>query len=304
MNRFLPVFLFLFFSVTVLSAQTTLPNMDLESWTDHGNYEEPSGGVWTTANKIVDLLPLVLSPTTNKTTDAQSGTYAAKIETKTAFGSLAAGVLATGTFDATATPPDNLQMGMPFTGRPSTFTGYFKYTSVSGDSCDIYAILSKWNGSGRDVVGEARYPRIDYSVTTYTAFDTPFTYYSADIPDTISLVFSSSAGGATFAGQVGSTLLVDNIGFDYATGIDDAVSTELAVKVYPNPSSGIVNLSFSKVMTNANVEVFDLQGRMVLTNSINGKHIQLEVSSLPSGIYHYQVKEGTSGLASGNFLKQ
>ena len=51
------IFLFTFY---YSKSQTDLPNRGLEDWTVvhttfSGDYDEPTGGVWTTANKVVQL---------------------------------------------------------------------------------------------------------------------------------------------------------------------------------------------------------------------------------------------------------
>ena len=80
-------------------SQTTLPNMSFDSWTYSTYYNEPSGGVWTTANKAILINPSLFPATTDTTTDAVAGPYAAKMTTKlssTIPAMLLTGTLATG----------------------------------------------------------------------------------------------------------------------------------------------------------------------------------------------------------------
>jgi len=144
MKKTLLFFAALFFT-TLVHAQ--VPNLDLEQWTDFGQYMEPSGD-WTTANKIV-LLTALNPVTTTQTTDAHGGMYAAKIETDEVqfLGTLVSGTLALGQFDQSALPPNNLKQGIPYpyTGELDRFTGWYKFTSVAGDSATGYACFFKYN---------------------------------------------------------------------------------------------------------------------------------------------------------------
>lgn len=288
-------------------AQTTLPNLSLEMWTDFGNYEEPSGGVWTTANKTVDLAPGIVPETTLKSTDAHSGTYAARMVTARwpIVNLLLTGTLATGTFNTTATPPDNLQMGMPFTGRPDKFKGWYKYNAQGGDSCDIYAILSKWNTgtNQRETVGEA-WLRSDQAVTAYTQYDLSFTYTSGDTPDTISIVFASSAAGDQLMGQVGAELFIDEIEFEYATGISQVLMPEAAVKAYPSPAAERVTLEWDKRFTKGAMRIYDVTGKVMAEQPANGMKTEFQVTDWPAGTYHYLLLDGESKMASGTFMVQ
>ncbi len=73
-----------------------------------------------------------------------------------------------------------------------------------------------------------------------------------------------------------------------ATGIVNN-SHRKFVKVFPNPADEYVNLAFNteKVYVNAEVQISDLSGRMVATESVSTKEglIKVDVSTLPAGVY-------------------
>ena len=193
-----------------------LPNMDFEYWTEYTNYEEPSPhGIWATPNKLVDLLPEFYPSVALKTTDASSGNYAVRVITDSVQGlPLLSGTLASGVFEVNlGNPSKSLTRGVPYFSKPSKFQGYYKYFPVDGDSCHVYAQLSYWDESQakRVLVGEARLSNNIMEVDEYTFFDIPFEYYNSMQPDSLSMVFVSSAGGEQFVGGVGSTLFVDDV---------------------------------------------------------------------------------------------
>jgi len=189
---------------------SNLPNGDFENWvlSAQQTYEEPSTGWWATLNPLKNLGG---PETVVKTDDAHTGQYAAKLTTA-AWGQLTIpGILLSGLFDFNA--PNMIIEGRPFTDKPLKFKGYYKYTSVNGDSAAIYANITKYNtlNSIKDTLAEVRLP-IYTSVNQYTAFEIDFTYLLPGItPDSLSIVFASSADGANFNGAIGSTLYIDDI---------------------------------------------------------------------------------------------
>ncbi|MBC7449852.1 MAG: PCMD domain-containing protein [Cytophagales bacterium] len=96
---------------------------------------------------------------------------------------------------------------MPYSDRPTAFNVYYKYISVKGDSCAIYVLLFKYNTvtKTKDTIGRGNFLS-NTSVAVYTPLTIPITYKSAAIPDSITMVFTSSAAGAKFKGYVGSSL--------------------------------------------------------------------------------------------------
>ena len=197
----------------------TMPNMDMERWIQYPNYENPAPHrAWATVNKLVDLNPNLYFATTLKTTDAQHGTYAAKMfSDSVSHLPILSGSVATGVFTVNLEKPlESLITGAPYKSKPSRFKGYFKYQPQQGDSCEIRTTLFKWNKNEhkRVRVGEAIMRRTD-TTTVYTPFDLPFAYFSQDDPDSIEVIFTSSAGGEYFIAKIGSTLYIDNFTFEF-----------------------------------------------------------------------------------------
>ena len=194
-------------------------NTGMEYWTktiqNNISFEEPSGW-WTTLNSLAKLGGPV---TVSKTIDKHSGNYAVKLESKywgdtTAEALLIPGLLTIGKF--IYTEPFIMQGNM-FTSKPSGFKGYYKYTSVNGDSAVIYAKLSRYNPMKQyaDTIAETSFV-IKNTVSNYQLFNLKFDYKIANMqPDSIKIVFVSSGGGENFKGQAGSTLFIDDIGFIY-----------------------------------------------------------------------------------------
>jgi hypothetical protein len=70
------------------------------------------------------------------------------------------------------------------------------------------------------------------------------------------------------------------------------------VGVYPNPANGNITLTSAKVLQNAQVIVFDIQGQMVQTFKMNGTSAQVSVENLSVGLYNIVVVDGGSKSSS------
>jgi hypothetical protein len=75
------------------------------------------------------------------------------------------------------------------------------------------------------------------------------------------------------------------ITFDPCAGIDMS-SGFASYTVFPNPASGIVNISVTGVSGELSLDVFSVQGKSVYTGKVNaGTITQPDLSGLPKGIY-------------------
>jgi hypothetical protein len=174
-------------NISISLAQTPA-NGNLENWatTPPATYENPIG--WATSNDIVGGFGL--ANVTKVTTPVQSGTYAAKLESIDVFGlSTAPGLIGIVTID----PLDqSLTPGIAFTSRPDSVTGFYQYAPISGDNFLVYGLLTKWNGTSRDTIGTAEFTS-GSTVSSYARFAAAFNYANATVPDSLTLIISSSA---------------------------------------------------------------------------------------------------------------
>jgi hypothetical protein len=61
---------------------------------------------------------------------------------------------------------------------------------------------------------------------------------------------------------------------------------------YPNPASSILNVVSDSRATS--IELVDMLGRTVMSQTMNLNQLQLDVSSLPRGVYSIRLLEGTT----------
>lgn len=283
LRRALLLFAFVLTATLPLQAQfTLLPSGDFESWDGQGNYEEPSGSFWTTLNP---LRAIGGPETVSKSTDAWSGTYSARMETKTYGTILVPGLLVSGTFDIQAAP-NFLLPGTPYTSSPSRFMGHYKFFPVMGDSAAIGVVFTKYQNGQRDTLGEAGIIITD-SVSNWTAFDIPVQWaVSNPVPDTIIVAMVSSADGQNFNGQVGSTLFVDDIGMDLTTNSIIVRPGPQGFGFYPNPVDRRLNFYNDQFGHFQRMELMDSNGRLLLEKQdLNS----LDTDDLPGGLYFLRV---------------
>jgi hypothetical protein len=86
---------------------------------------------------------------------------------------------------------------------------------------------------------------------------------------------------------------------DFITGINELTKANLGLRVFPNPASGVVNVSVSENVKVEKVRVYEDSGRVVLEKYWNqspqppspmGSSISLDVSNLSPGMYLLEVE--------------
>ena len=127
------------FSVSVMAQQ--VPNGDFELWTGTTPNE------WDTSNE--NVLGTQFTTVSKITSGAQSGSFAAKVETQTKTIFMVGpvtlpGILTLGDFNLDiANQTANLTGGEAFTHRPYSLRGYYKATPAVGDTPLIGVGISK-----------------------------------------------------------------------------------------------------------------------------------------------------------------
>jgi hypothetical protein len=77
------------------------------------------------------------------------------------------------------------------------------------------------------------------------------------------------------------------------TGLNNTVDSAIGTVVYPNPNTGLftIELNNGSVKT---IEVMDLTGRIVLTNTSSNDKIDFNISNLANGVYYVRVQSNNS----------
>lgn len=254
-------------------AQNPVPNPGMENWAQ-GN---PVG--WITNNIVGTAVPVT------QTSDAHSGSSAAKLEVLSAFGNPFPGLL-TCNSGGSGFPVSQVYGSLRFYYKSSLFTNdFFSATAVFYDN----ASAATGGGSG-----------------TITAVNNSNVYTQSIVPITntggtpalaaLSLTISSLAGLPT----AGSSVLIDDILLSTSTGIGEEaemLSLELAGP-QPNPASGISLLPFSLAeYGEVEINVYTVQGvlvQKVLKQVMNAGRYKAEIDArmLSPGVYNCVLKAG------------
>jgi photosystem II stability/assembly factor-like uncharacterized protein len=87
-------------------------------------------------------------------------------------------------------------------------------------------------------------------------------------------------------------------------GLTDVQARKHVLQLYPNPVKDLITAELKTDFTGAvDVQVLDLTGRTILTGTLSGNKIQLDISELPEGCYFFMVSEGEVKRVA-KFIKQ
>lgn len=288
--------------VSSYCAQAQLPeNGSLENWQQSQSnlYSEPTGTFWVSLNALADLGGPV---TVEKTTDACEGSFAAKLTTKNFTSLIVSGLLASGDFDQNNLA-DPLKIGKPFTLKPTSFSGCYKYLPANNDSAAMVSILTKWNTqtATRDTIAVAG--GVIYAAQSqYVDFNNLYEYESEETPDSIQVIFSSSAGGNSNVGELGSTLYIDNVMVNITNSIGLNYMAENELKVYPNPAADKLVLDLNHLADDAVLTLYDSKGTLISSQLVSKGLKTVDLTALPAGLCIYSVKEKHKSAISGTFI--
>ena len=275
---------------TGFTSQPTMMNGDFEFWQPQTYYQVQG---WNTSQVGV-----------SQTTDVFAGNYAIELTTyedqnnnDTVYSAQAS----TGHQNST----NNMIVGgYPFTNTIDTLAFHYKYAPADpADSASIFIQFSK-NGSPVGGAGKL-FP----AASTYTLAQIPIQLAIA--PDSVIVFLNSSKNGFKLPlSFVGSDLKVDNIYFksqplnNNTTGLKSILNQD-NIGLWPNPTSGIFNLSVQELGTVQKVSIYDALGNLIdtkaYTNGLKSSD-SFDARNLNSGIYLIQIQT-TNGVFSNKLNK-
>lgn len=293
------IYSLLFIAVTSLTATAQNFQGGMETWRNYSvglpptALEAPAG--WVGSDSLICSFGIVLGSVSKqvyKSTDKHSGTYAAMIMTKTqgSLGSFS-GALTNTTINLDLTDTSiSFSGGTAVTTRLGYVNAWVKYLPKGTDSASILvlAVIKGAGAGGADSVVGTGYLSIG-ATSTYTQVNVPIMYddttSSGAIPNALQVMFSSSdANGVTDS----TMLFVDDVtAGNFPSGISIPLFVDEEVQCYPNPTTGIINLS-SKLNETLNWQAVNMNGQVVANKTFNG-NAKADVSHLSSGVYFYNI---------------
>jgi hypothetical protein len=90
--------------------------------------------------------------------------------------------------------------------------------------------------------------------------------------------------------------LADMAGGCQPLSLDEVHANKISVSCYPNPASGVLNISVASVTNkDVTIEVVGLNGAVYKTATLNtANELQLDIEHLSNGMYFLKVKDGDS----------
>lgn len=78
-----------------------------------------------------------------------------------------------------------------------------------------------------------------------------------------------------------------------------SVESELAdnLKLYPNPASGQINVELSSLSENSSLDIFDISGKIVYTQSLIQLENAIDISGLDKGVYFITIQTGKNNYS-------
>ena len=278
----------------------TITNPGFESWT-------------TTSSYAPDTVPTNWWPlycnTVKQTTDAYQGAYATRIQGWFACG-IAPGVMVNG--QAPLDYGSFMESGTPFTSKPSTFSGYYKYNDQgTGDSAEVTVVLKHYNTltMSRDTVAYA--VKALPATSGYTMFTVNINDLMPGVtPDSIIIMFNSSKyymwNDSTWELPA---LYIDRINMpETPMAITENTNSLLLSSIFPNPFTGsaslVIDADFEQ-LESAIVSIFDMSGKKVMEiGNLSSNKVLIEQGSLSKGNYIYRVNSLNTLLSKGKFIVQ
>lgn len=239
-------------ALSICAYAQQLDNMSLDQWSKKGGCWNPwpenaSNHSWDTANHGMSLLGMnSATPEYEHVAVKGPGKAAAKVETKKAVGVLAAGSVYTGRFvKLVRMSGAKLEMGVPFTAKPKSLSGYVHYipgkidvtskkmqhlkgtmdngvVEVSLRYGDSLEMMDTTDEKFQSTMPED-YPYIvAYGVQyfkkdtrDYIYFEIPLNYKNDITPTNIVITASSSRFAQQFTGSTSSVMYIDELKLNY-----------------------------------------------------------------------------------------
>ena len=272
-----------------------LENSGFEQWENVGTGEEEPlswSSTKTSDNSSLNgLAPQVIS----RSTDAHTGTYAAKLVNKNVpfVNIVANGILTNGIVHTTTNPQDSYvytdvnssDHSQPFTSYPDSIVGWYKYAPQGNDVGNIQVLLHGSYGqlpvdASTSIIALAEF---DFSANSnWTRFSTPFIYYPT-INNPSYILCNISAGDSTQA-VANSELKIDDLELIYNTTKIPDESTNSINITYLND-----HLQFSNVVNEINYAIYNLQGQLMNIGKIDRYNRSVSIT-LESSIYFISIQ--------------
>jgi hypothetical protein len=89
-----------------------------------------------------------------------------------------------------------------------------------------------------------------------------------------------------------------------APPVTSAEKEQLTALIYPNPTSGVLNVILTEDLDNAELQIFSLTGTMVYTQAWSGRSQSIDISRLGNGLYFMALRSADGKVINAKISKQ
>lgn len=268
----------LLFSLSTLGAMAQIPNGSFESWHVMGDLLEPDE--WVTSNWITSM----------------SGTSGAEQGSPAPVGSHFLSLTTAAYLDGAM--PGFAMISFAYAGRPDSFDGLVRYSTVTGDPAQAVVFLTRWDAVAEmeDVIGAAE---MEWTGDMdWQSFSMPFEYYDEVMPDSAHIILLSSSAGEPVPGNQAG---FDDLKFHTIT-LDIHERALNGLYLFPVPAANTISISADDHMRE--LGILNAVGSVVATYPVNGAATTVDVTGLTSGVYFARVILSDGTTAVHRFVKE
>lgn len=187
------------------------------------------------------------------------------------------------------------------------FTFKYQYTPAEGDTAfALVQLLDTNNAQSAQVLWQGMWIEYEEVATAQQAALTTWQQVTAN-NGTINaavITFGSSLGNFYYdtPAPLGTTFIVDDVSWTYKNvGVEEI--TNASALVYPNPTSNVLNIEVKNTEASS-LNVYGVDGKVVLTSSLTGAQSTVDVSNLNNGVYFYNISTIDGNVMNGTFIKE
>ena len=299
MKKLLVITLAVIMLTGIAAAQSQLENPGFEQWDDilvggGDTIREPVNwsSLKTSDNpQLSSMAPVVCKRSSN----AHTGKYSVQLTNVLSF-VVANGVVTNGRIHPNIITSESYmytdtldgQWNTPFTARPDSVVGWFKYAPQSDDTFQVKVILHKGFGKQPDTeymdhwTGVAEYKSPLNTGSNWVRFSKAFTYYNDDAPEYVLVILNSGNG---FFPAAGSIVYFDDLEMIYNSpqnSLNDRTAPSGFIYTIDNRYLVMKGLKETNFQT---VTIRDLTGKLVWAGQPTADRIDISSAHLKKGIY-------------------
>lgn len=183
--------------------------------------------------------------------------------------------------------------GIPFTQKITQFSFYYQYKPFGNDTAECRVLLVNQRNP---IAGGVFKTNVATGTSGWQQATINLTYINSLTPDTLWILMSSSSLDKN--PKAGSILWIDDASVTLPTGINELVSAENDVEIFPNPSNGIFTIHSQSINKEDQfIEVYNTLGEKIHSSTKSKlANYSIDLSHYPKGVYYVKVYKGEKSI--------